>query len=216
MKVLKSGIFTAAILLIMSAVSTKADVSIGVSADDDGIKSFYMSIGEHYKVPEKEVIVIREQKIPDDDLPVIFFIARHATVEPSVVVKLRLAGKSWMDITTHFGLSPAIYYVAFDNDPGPPYGKAWGYYKNHKKDDWKTIRLADNDVVNFVNIKFMSERHGYSPHEVIKMRENGQGFAKVNAKIKNHKREKHNKQHSDADKPGKAKSSKGEGKGKDK
>ena len=208
MNILKFGILAVSLFLVLAIGPAKADVSIGVSADNDGIKSFYLSIGEQYRVPEAEVIVVREKKIPDDELPVVFFIAKHARVEPGVVVKLRADGKSWMDITLHFGLSPAIYYVAFENDPGPPYGKAWGHYKNHKKEEWKNVRLGDTDIVNFVNVKFMCDRYGYSPEQVIKMRDKGESFVFVNSKIKKHKQSKH----AEADNSDNHKSAKGKGK----
>ena len=216
MTTLKFGLFSLALTFILSTGSTTADVSIGLSANDDGIKSFYLAIGEQYRVPEKEIIVVREKNIPDNELPVVFFIASRAHVEPGVVVKLRGEGKSWIDITLHFGLSPAIYYVAFEKDPGPPYGKAWGHYKKHKREEWKSIRLGDDDIVNFVNIKFMCDRHGYTPDQVIKLRDRGESFVYVNSKIKNQKEEKHkqSKQHADAEKSGKDKSSKGKGKDK--
>jgi hypothetical protein len=198
--------------LTISASYLKAEVSIGVKADEDGIKSFYLAVGEQYKVPEREVIIVRERNIPNDELPVVFFIASRASVAPDAVVKLRLTGKSWMEITLHFGLSPAIYYVAFDKDPGPPYGKAWGHYKNKKKEEWKTIRLADDDIVNFVNVKFMCERHGYTPAQVISIRSKGESYVLVNTNIKKQKEGKV-KQHADSDNPGKGKTS---GKGKNK
>ena len=216
MKFIKFSCFVTFLLFVMTAGMTKADVNVGISADEDGLKSFYLSVGEHYRVPEKQVFVVKERKIPDDELPVVFFIAKHASVEPGLIVDLRLGGKSWIDITAHFGLSPAIYYVAFERDPGPPYGKAWGHYKKHKKSEWKTIRFADADVVNFVNIKFMSERYGYTPEQVIKMREKGQSFVKVNGKLRKDKeaKQKQSKQHADADKAGKDKPSKDKSKGK--
>lgn len=207
------GLLTVLMCLFLMSGSGFAEVSIGLKADDDGIKSFYLSVGEQYRVPEKEVIVIREKKISDDELPVVFFIARRASVQPGAVANLRLEGKSWMDITLHFGLSPAIFYVAFEKDPGPPYGKAWGYFKKNKKEEWKTIRLADSDIVNFVNVKFMCDRYGYSPAQVIQMRDKNESFVFVNTKIKKHKEGK-SKEHADTDGPGKNNSNKGKGKNK--
>ena len=213
MKKIAMSLAAIALSLALLNETTTADVDVGVSADSEGLKSFYLSIGEHYKVPEKQVVIVRQKRIPDEELPVVFFIARHASVEHGLIVDLRLGGKAWIDITAHIGLSPAIYYVAFERDPGPPYGKAWGHYKKHKKSEWKKIRLTDTDVVNFVNIKFMSERYGYSPHEVIKMRGKGDNFVYLNTKIKKQKEEKkmHSKKQAKAeksnnDKPGKSKS----------
>ena len=45
MKLIRFGIFAAALLFVLSAGSIKADVSLGVSADNDGVKGFCLSIG---------------------------------------------------------------------------------------------------------------------------------------------------------------------------
>jgi hypothetical protein len=162
----------------------RAGVDVGLSVDEDGIKGFYLAIGEHYRVPEREVIVVRERNVPDEELPVVFFLARHASVEPAAVVKLRLGGMSWMDITIHFSLSPSIFYIDFDRDPGPPYGKAWGHFRKHEKARWGEIRLPDADIVNIVNLKFVSEKYGLAPAEIVKMRARGDGFASIHKQAK--------------------------------
>lgn len=164
--------------------NVRAEVNIGVKADESGIKEFYLAIGDHYKAPEKEVVIVREKGIPDDDLPVVFFIARSAGIPPIAVIKLRLDGRSWMDITFHYGLTAAIYYVEVKEVKGPPYGKAYGHFKKKSKKDWKTIKLVDADIVNFVNLRFLSEHYGHSPDEIISMRSKGESFVNINAKVK--------------------------------
>lgn len=164
--------------------NARAEVNIGVKADESGITEFYLAIGDHYKAPEKEVVIVREKGIPDDDLPVVFFIARSAGVPAIAVIKLRLDGKSWMDITFHYGLTAGIYYVDVKEVKGPPYGKAYGHFKKKPKKDWKTIKLADADIVNFVNLRFLSEHYGHSPDEIISMRSKGESFVNINAKVK--------------------------------
>jgi len=176
-----------ALLLAFAVPSARAEVSVGVSVDEDGLKGFYLAIGEHYQVAEKEVVVVRERSVPDEELPVVFFLARHAHVEPGVVVKLRLGGKSWMDIAFHYKLSPEIFYVAFDRDPGPPYGNAWGHFKKRERSQWGSIRLVDADIVNIVNLKFMAEKYGYAPAEIVKMRARGDHFANINKQVKANK-----------------------------
>ncbi|MCH7947468.1 MAG: hypothetical protein IIC66_06680 [candidate division Zixibacteria bacterium] len=215
MKVLSALLLT---FLMTAAAGNAADVSFGLSADQDGLKSFYLSVGEHYKAPESEIMVIRKHNIPDDEMPVVFFISRHGDVDAGLVVKLRSEGKSWFEISAHFGLSPEVFYVSFERDPGPPYGKAWGHYKNKKRKDWHKIHLSDGDVVNFVNIKFMSERYGYSPDEIVKMRGKKQGFVNLNAKVKKHKHDKQKKAklQANSNKPGKTAPAKNKSKGKDK
>lgn len=200
------------ILLWPAADKCRADVDVGLSIGDDGIKSFYLAIGEHYKVPEKEIVIVREKKIPDEDLPVVFFLAQRADVSPDVIIKLRLGGKSWMEISAHFGLTAEIFYVPLKRSPGPPFGKAYGHFKKKKRNKWRTIYLSDADIVNFVNLRFISEHYGYSPDEVIKMREKGKSFIAINAEVKKNKGQakKQSKQHASKEK------TKNKGKGKKK
>lgn len=178
--------FLLAFLVVLSLGNPcKADVDVGVSIGDDGIKSFYLAIGDHYNVPEKDIIVVRKKSIPDDQLPIVYFLARKAGVSPEVIIKLRLGGKSWWEITVHFGLNAGIYYVPVKSNPGPPYGKAYGHFKNKKKAEWNKIILTDIEIINFVNLRFISEHYGYSPDEVIKMRANGKSFIAINKEAKN-------------------------------
>ena len=183
-KRLLNGLIPAMIVFAMITGSVVADVNVGVSIDKDGIKGFHLAIGEHYQVAEKEVVRIRQKSVPDEDLSVVFHIAEHAGVPHAKVIDLRLKGMSWMDITHHFGLTAEIFYVSIKRKPGPPYGKAWGHFKNGKNKGWKNIRLADPDIVNYVNMKFICDKYGYTPDDVIKMRAKGDSFMGINAKVK--------------------------------
>ena len=95
-----------------------------------------------------------------------------------------------MEITSHFSLNAEIFYVAIEKASGPPYGKAHGYFKNRHRKEWKSIRLSDADIINLVNLRFVSERYGLSPDAVVKMREQGQSFIAINDKVKKAKAQK--------------------------
>lgn len=177
--------------LSVGAPAAQADtrMDIGATIVNGDLRGFYLSLGEYYQVPEREIVVIRDRHIPDYDIPVVLYIAQRAHVAPGVVVDLRLAGNSWMDITLRFGLGPDIYYVPVQRVYGPPYGNAYGYYKKKRK-DWHTIRLADDDVVNLVNLRFISERYGHPPEEVMRMRSAGRSFVAINDEFRRGRREK--------------------------
>ena len=178
------------IIFAMITGSAVAEVNVGVSVDKDGVKGFYLAIGEHYQVTEKEVVVIKKKSVPDEDLPVAFHIAEHAGVPHTKVINLRLKGMSWMDITHHFGLTAEIFYVSVKRKPGPPYGKAWGHFKKGKNKGWKNVNLTDPDIVNYVNMKFICDRYGYTPDDVIRMRAKGDSFVGINTKVKKAKNKK--------------------------
>ena len=76
----------AALIWCLPTHEVSADVSLGVSLDQDGLKGFYLAIGEHYKVPETEVVVVRQKNVPDEELPVVFFLARQASVSPETII----------------------------------------------------------------------------------------------------------------------------------
>jgi hypothetical protein len=177
-------------------------MDIGASFANGDMSGFYFALGDYYRVPEREVMFIRERRIPDYDIPVVLFISQRARVAPGAIMDLRLSGRSWMDITLHFGLGPDIYYVPVREVYGPPYGHAYGHYKNKKRKDWHKIRLDDHEVVDMVNLRFMSEHYGRPPEEVMRMRSSGKSFIGINDEFRRGKpgkesREREREQHQD-------------------
>jgi hypothetical protein len=140
---------------IIPARMASAQTAVNVSAQ---IGNFHVAVANYYHVPEREVVVVHEHHIPDDDLPVVFFIAREAHVPTARIIDMREHGRSWWDISVHFGLRPDVYYVPVAYAPGPPYGHAYGHYKK-PHDQWRTIVLSDDDVVNLVQLRFLSEHY---------------------------------------------------------
>lgn len=190
----KVVLFLAAILLSlgMSGGYASAGVDVGVSIGEEGLRSFYLAIGDYFRVPQREVVVIRERHVRDHEIPVVLFLAKHARVEPRIIIDMRLGGRSWMDIIFHYHLSPEILYVPVHEVKGPPYGKAYGHYKKHKHNKkWKAKDLDDDDVVNLVNLRFVSEHYGYSADAVVKMRESGRDFVVIHDEVRKGKGHRH-------------------------
>lgn len=171
-------------MLLPATQICRAEVTIGATIGDEGLKEFHLAIGKQYNYPEKEVVTIRDKHIPEEELPVVFFLARRAQVSPMTIVKLRLKGQSWIDISLHYGLSPDIFFVPVQVDPGPPYGRAYGHYRDRDKHHWKTVRLEDGDIVNLVNLRFMADRYDCSPDEIINRRGQGLDFIKIHGEVK--------------------------------
>lgn len=169
--------------LFASPSARAADVSLGVSVGDGGLESFHLAISEHYRVPRATVAAVRARKIPDDDLPLVFFIAERARCSPEAVVELRLGGTSWMDIGLRFGLTAAAFYVEVEGDHGPPYGRALGHFKHRDRARWGEIRLSDEDLSCLVQLKFLSERHKRSALDVIRARERGENLVALHGKL---------------------------------
>jgi len=165
----------------MGAGKAHAQTPISVSAH---IGDFHVAVANYYHVPEREVIVIRERRIPDDEIPVALFIARHAGVPWGRVVDMRLRGDSWWDISVRLGVSPEVYYVPVAVVSGPPYGRALGHYKKKHRKEWRTIVLTDADVVNLVELRFLSEHYRVPPERVIEMRGRDRDFVVIHADLR--------------------------------
>lgn len=211
----KTIILFSALMFLVSAVPVSAqNVSTGISISNGELRSFYLAIGEYYRVPESRVVYVKDHyRLPDEDLPVVFFLASRAHVDPAVIIDLRIRQRmSWLNITFHYGLTPEIYYVPV-NRVGPPYGNAYGHYKKHKK-DYKKVVLADADVVNLVNLRFISEYHDVEAERVMDMRGKGQKFVVINDEVGRGKTEKHQGHDDDKSKDKKEKKEKNKGHGK--
>lgn len=166
---------------IMLAQDSRVD--LGISVADGKLRSFYLAISDYYRVPGREVVAAKERyRLRDEELPVVYFLAAKAHVNPSVIIDLRMQGMSWLDVTFHYSLTPEIYYVPVTiKKIGPPYGKAYGHYKKYRpKKEWTKIVLSDYEVIDLVNLRFMSEHYQLKPEVVMEMRSKGKNFVTIN------------------------------------
>jgi len=174
-----------AIFFFASGLSAQ-NITLGLSISEGEVRDFYLSISSYFKVPEARILEIQKSyRLADEELPVVFFIAARARVEPVAVLNLRVKGMSWWDISVHFGLSPEIFFIPVGLVRiGPPYGRAYGYYHQYRQQKtWGKVILNDVDVVNLVNLRFISEHHQIPPERVMEMRGRGEKFLDIHDKI---------------------------------
>jgi len=103
------------------------------------------------------------------DLPVVLFVARQSGRPVEAIVDHRTRGLTWGGIFTKFHVSPDVLFVGIDQDPGPPYGNAWGYWKKNRSAN----QLRDDDIRGLVQIQMGSRWAGVSPYELARARSQG-------------------------------------------
>jgi len=175
-------IFLTLIILSPGSIAQTNTMNLELSIGSEGVNGFCFAMGSYYNVPQTEIVIIKQSGIPNEEMPVVFFIAKKARVTPKAVIDLRRRNMSWLEITLHFGLSPDIYYVPVTT--GRYYRNSYGYYMNTPKKQWNKIIFKDSDIIDLVNLKFISEHYKYTPNDVIKMRENGKNFVVINDEVK--------------------------------
>lgn len=212
------------LIFLLPGSYSHAGVNVNINLGGSESANYYRSLANYHRVSEKDVYFVRKKGIPDQELPVIFYLASLAGVAPSLVAdEYRRPGITLNDLTRIFGLNPEIYHypVKFRVD-GPPYGKAYGYYRNKPKKEWKNIKLSNADIINLVNLRFISESRGVDPEDIIKRRAGGKSFLLIDDDIGKGKSKSQAGKNKDFDhnKPDKGKNgmekSKGKGKSKGK
>jgi hypothetical protein len=81
-------------------------------------------------------------------------------------------------------VQPDVYYVPVAVVSGPPYGRALGHYKKKHKKEWRTIVLTDADVVNLVELRFLSEHYRVPPERIIELRGKDRDFVAIHAEVR--------------------------------
>lgn len=172
----RNPILGAALAGALTAVAAPAAADLGLL---EPLADFHRAVHEELGLPEPLIVRLLEAGTPDEQLPVVGFLARELDQAPERIVELHRAGLSFLDISLRFGRGPEIFYVPIAVDPGPPYGNAWGYYRKTPRSRWKTIRLTDREIVDLVNLRIAADHYRVAPERIIDLRRKGKPFGDI-------------------------------------
>lgn len=184
------------------------DVRFGGSVPIGDDANLFFSISSRYF--DRDVRVVEDwgrRYYPNpDDLSVALFLDRYCGKGPEFYVGLRKQGLGWLEISNRCHVSPDVFFVPVARDPGPPYGKAYGYWKKHKRDPRQPLVLKDADVRNLVAVRMAHEYYGVPVEVAMQWRKSGRDVRGVmNGEYR--------KRHGDNDDQGENSHGKGHGKG---
>jgi hypothetical protein len=169
--------------LALGSPAARAEIdfaaSLSVPLGDDG--RVFINVASNYYHADPDVVVFAGKRLRDpvNDLPVALFIAKHAGRPVRAVLDLRLGGKGWGEIFVSFGLPYAVLFADLPPDPGPPYGKAWGYWKKHKNRADARIALSDAEFADLVHLHVTTSALGIDAREAVRLRASGRPFAAI-------------------------------------
>ena len=168
------------VLVAWISISTGAAGDLGPL---EPLADFHRAVHESLGLPEPLIVQLLERGAPEEHLPVIGLIAGRAGIAAESVFELHRSGLSYLQISLRFGFGPEIFYVPMAADPGPPYGKAWGYCKKTPRARWNTIVLSDADIVHLANLRLCVDRYGVSAERVVSLQKAGKGFATIHGEL---------------------------------
>ena len=71
------------------------------------------------------------------------------------------------------GVPVGAWFVPVQGDPGPPYGKAYGHWKKHKRNPKAAVVLVDADIRNLVAVRVIHEYYGVPVKAAMEWRASG-------------------------------------------
>src|SRR6266699_3525886 len=102
------------------------------------------------------------------DLPVVLFLANESGRGVDSIVALRARGMPWSAVFVELGVPLDVLFAGIDQDPGPPYGRAWGHWRNNPRGvrPGELARGRGGDVAAYVaERKGRPYRPGNSGHD---------------------------------------------------
>jgi len=174
-----AALFCAAGITSPAVAEIDFAASLSIPLDDDGRVFINVASNHYHADPDLVVFASNRLRHPVVELPIVLFLAEHAHRRPRAIINLRLSGHSWIDIFVSFGLPYDILFVDLPRDPGPPYGRAWGYWKKHRAHPRTRIILTDAEFADLVHLHVTSRALGVAPREVIRLRAQGRPFKAI-------------------------------------
>jgi len=169
-------LFAVLALALLSDARAGMDIAFGarVPVGDDG--SLFVNISSRYFERDPSVIQSWGRRFESpDDLAVFFWITETSRKNADFVFALRRQGLPWFEVGTRCGIPVDAWYVkAPVEDPGPPYGKAYGHWRKHQQDPAHRVKLSDRETRDLVAVRFCHEYYRVPVQTAMDWRRNGE------------------------------------------
>ena len=146
-------------------------IPLAAQAPNPGaVASYYNAVGEYFRVPSNEIMILSEWRLAAEEIPVVLYTARQGGISPEAVVALRRAGQNWAAVARRYGLGAANFHVPLEGSSGP-LARVYQEYSARPQAEWSTIDLLNEDVVGLVNLRVLSGVFQVSPGVVLRAHE---------------------------------------------
>lgn len=112
-----------------------------------------------------------EPRVTADDFMVAAFLCNRSGKSLQAVWELRRTGLPWSQVAVRLGVPWDVIVVQPGRDYGPPYGKAWGYWRNHGHGkghpQQQAFVLSDPEFVAMARVHTLCQATGRPPDEII-------------------------------------------------
>lgn len=164
------------------SASAGLDVCFGAALEIGDDTEVYLAVNARYfDREEQDVRRWHRHCAESDDLAVALFIARQSGRSPDDVLILRGQGLAWWEISLRLGVKPEVWFVPVRREPGPPYGNAYGRWKQHGKHGADRLALSDAELRDLVSVRILHEYYGVSAEIAMEWRSSGRELRDISA-----------------------------------
>jgi hypothetical protein len=112
-----------------------------------------------------------------DEIPLILHLSRYAGIDVSSILALRSEGLSWMEVGVRLNIERDSFYVPLASPTTLMPGTSYRDYARRARAAWLIPGLTDADLVNLVNLKFISEYYRCPSEHVIALHSTGWSYS---------------------------------------
>jgi hypothetical protein len=153
-------------------------------------QAYYDALSEYFEVSLDAIAGLQEQGVAIEELPVLILLADRAEIPVDKIGKNRAGGTSLMSITEECGLGANEFYIIFGAKfSSETYSPIFEKYRHVESAQEADVQFTDDEIVNLVNLKFISSVHDYSIFEVMAKRDIVNDFPRINELVKQAKAE---------------------------
>lgn len=173
------------ILIVGLCVALSAACYSQTETENKLPNEYYQAVAGYYAAPIEQITDFHDKGIADEDLPALFLISNRTEVPAEDIMEERLQEKSWAEIATEHGLKADAYYFMISGEiTSDTYSPIFEKYSTLPDQNWDKIELSDEEIVNLVNLRFISSHYDYSVFEIMAMRDSGKDFVEMNSQVK--------------------------------
>lgn len=160
-------------------------VSAAFAQQDALTKEYHKALVKYFEISDELMGEMVKMELPSQEMPIILYLAAKAKKPPLEIANQRAAGDDWMKITGDIGLNAEAYYMLIaDEIKSTTYKPIFAKFNDTPKGKWKDIQFTDEDVLNIVNLRFISSLHDFSVFDIMSMRDKGHNFLKINNMVR--------------------------------
>lgn len=128
-----------------------------------------------------------------EEVPVIIFSAQKTKLTTDNIIALYKGGQSWQNIIENNNANLNDFYFSISSQfKSKTYLPIFNKFKAFNSKAKGSADLSDKEIIDMVNLQFVTKHYDFNVFEIMAMRDYGKKFSRINADVKLVKEKLHN------------------------